>query len=32
MTIMMLGEGTFTMKDWDEITAELRQHWNWEDK
>ena len=28
MTIMMMGEGTFTIKDWDEITDELKQHWN----
>ena len=25
MTIMMRGEGTFTMKDWDEIIHELQQ-------
>ena len=22
----------FTIEDWDEITKELKQHWNWEDK
>ena len=27
MTIMMMGEGTFTMQDWDDVVAELRQHW-----
>ena len=27
MTLMMMGPGTFTMQDWDEITSELRQHW-----
>ena len=27
MTIMMMGEGTFTMQDWDEITNELKQYW-----
>ena len=27
MTIMMRGEGTFTMKDWDDITNELKQFW-----
>ena len=32
MTIMMTGEGTFTIQDWDEITNELRQHWTWENK
>jgi GNAT superfamily N-acetyltransferase len=30
MTIMMMGEGTFTMQDWDEITNELKQFW-WPD-
>ena len=30
MTIMMMGEGTFTMKDWDDITHELQQFW-WPD-
>lgn len=27
MTIMMMGNGTFTMKDWDEIVGELKQFW-----
>ena len=27
MTIMMRGEGTFTIQDWDEITNELKQFW-----
>ena len=31
MTIMMLGEGTFTLQDWENMTNELRQHWRWED-
>ena len=26
-TIMMMGEGTFTMQDWDEITNELKHFW-----
>lgn len=30
MTIMMMGEGTFTIQDWDEITNELKQYW-WPD-
>ena len=30
MTIMMIGPGEFTIQDWDEITAELRQHWTWD--
>ena len=30
MTIMMMGEGTFTMQDWDDITHELQQFW-WPD-
>ena len=29
-TIMMIGEGTFTMKDWDDIINELQQFW-WPD-
>ena len=29
-TIMMIGEGTFTMKDWDDIIHELQQFW-WPD-
>ena len=32
MTIMMMGKGTFTLQDWDEITTELKQHWIWEEK
>ena len=34
MTIMMMGDDTlaFTIEDWDEITSELKQHWNWEEK
>ena len=32
MTIMMMGEGTFTIDDWNTLTNELRQHWTWEDK
>ena len=27
MTIMMLGEGTFTMQDWDDIVHELQRFW-----
>lgn len=27
MTIMMIGEGTFTMQDWDDIVEELKQFW-----
>jgi len=30
MTIMMRGEGTFTMQDWDDIIHELQQFW-WSD-
>lgn len=30
MTIMMIGEGTFTMRDWDEITNDLKRFW-WSD-
>ena len=30
MTIMMMGEGTFTMQDWDEIVDELKKYW-WPD-
>lgn len=26
-TIMMRGEGTFTLQDWDDITNELKQFW-----
>ena len=32
MTIMMMGEGSFTVDDWNDITNELKQFWNWEDK
>lgn len=27
MTIMMIGPGTFTLRDWDDITNELKQFW-----
>ncbi len=27
MTIMMMGDGTFTMQDWDEIVSELKRFW-----
>jgi GNAT superfamily N-acetyltransferase len=30
MTIMMMGPGTFTLQDWDDIVAELRIHWTWD--
>ena len=30
MTIMITGEGTFTMQDWDDIIQELQQFW-WPD-
>ena len=30
MTIMMMGEGEFTLHDWDDIVAELRKHWTWD--
>jgi GNAT superfamily N-acetyltransferase len=30
MTIMMMGEGTFTMQDWDDIVGELRKFWTWD--
>ena len=30
MTIMMMGEGTFTIQNWDEIVSELRQFWTWD--
>jgi len=30
MTVMMMGSGTFTLQDWDEIVGELRQHWTWD--
>ena len=31
-TILMRGTGTFTMQDWDDVVAELRQYWTWEKK
>ncbi len=27
MTIMMIGDGSFTMKDWDDIVDELKRFW-----
>lgn len=30
MTIMITGNATFTMKDWDNIVAELRKFWTWD--
>ena len=27
MTVMIMGEGSFTMQDWDEITNELKRFW-----
>ena len=30
MTIMMIGPGTFTMQNWDEIVGELRKFWTWD--
>ena len=27
MTVMMMGPGTFTLQDWDDITNELKKHW-----
>ena len=30
MTIMMMGSGTFTLQDWDEIVGELRKYWTWD--
>ena len=30
LTIMMIGPGTFTLQDWDEIIAELRRFWTWD--
>ena len=30
MTIMMMGPGTFTLQDWDDITNELKKFW-WPD-
>ena len=30
MTIMMIGPGTFTMQNWDEIVGELTKYWTWD--
>ena len=30
MTIMMMGPGTFTLQDWEEIVGELRKYWTWD--
>lgn len=30
MTIMMMGEGTFTKQDWDDIVSELRKFRTWD--
>lgn len=30
MTVMMMGAGTSTLQDWDDIVSELRQHWTWD--
>jgi hypothetical protein len=30
MTIMMMGPGTFSLHDWDEIVGELRKYWTWD--
>ena len=30
MTIMMMGPGTFTLQNWDEIVGELRKYWTWD--
>ena len=30
MTVMMMGQGTFTLQDWDDITNELRKFWRWD--
>lgn len=30
MTIMIIGKGSFTMQDWNNITAELRKFWTWD--
>ena len=27
MTIMMMGPGSFTLQDWDDITNELKEFW-----
>ena len=31
MTIMMIGEGSFTMKDYDEVLQELQSYWEWDE-
>lgn len=31
MTIMIMGPGTFTMHDYDDLLAELHRHWQWEE-
>jgi hypothetical protein len=30
MTMMMIGPGTFTLQDWEEIVGELRKYWAWD--
>ena len=30
MTIMIMGDATFTMQDWNNIVAELRKFWTWD--
>ena len=30
MNMMMMGPGTFTLQDWDEIIGELRKYWTWD--
>lgn len=32
MTIMMIGDREFSMKDWDDITTDQLQHWNWNEE
>ncbi len=29
LTVMMMGDGAFTLQDWNDITEELKQHWSW---
>ncbi|MCR4764756.1 MAG: GNAT family N-acetyltransferase [Bacteroidaceae bacterium] len=29
MTIMIMGDSTFTMQDWDDIITELKKYWTW---
>ena len=31
-TILMIGEGRFFVKDWDDIIADLKRYWSWESK